>query len=373
MSRPNLDGRGPSESTDVHAECLARRPPSFDAVTPHARRYCLITPCRDEAEFARRTIQSVARQSIPPALWVIVDDGSRDETASIVEEAATRLPYVRLIRRPDRGSRKVGGGVIETFNEGYASIDPTQFDYMCKFDLDLEIPHHYFEDLMLRMEADPRLGTCSGKSWFINPRSGALESEYCGDDTSVGPTKFYRMSCFQEIGGFVAEVMWDGIDCHRCRQLGWIAESVNDERLRFTHLRAMGSSDKGLLTGRTRVGAGQYFMGTSPAYYLASAVYRLFTHPPVIGSAAMLWGYFRSALLRRPRYGDREFRVFLRRYQRMCLLRGKAAALAALNERQASVWRQRHSAPVAHAVAPEARRTGQSEDSVVGGFTREER
>ena len=85
------------------------------------------------------------------------------------------------------------------------------------------------------MEAEPRLGTCSGSLGSSTPRPGKLLPEYCGDDTVVGPTKFYRMACFQEIGGFVAEVMWDGIDCHRCRQLGWIAESVDDERLRFIH------------------------------------------------------------------------------------------------------------------------------------------
>ena len=325
-----------------------------EVVTPNARRYCLITPCRDEATFARRTIESVARQSIPPALWVVVDDGSRDETANIVEEAASRLPYLRLIRRRDRGSRKVGAGVIEAFNEGYATIDPTQLEYLCKFDLDLEVPPNYFEDLMLRMEAEPRLGTCSGKPWFLHPKTGKLLPEYCGDDTSVGPTKFYRTACFQEMGGFVAEVMWDGIDCHRCRQLGWIAESVNDERLRFIHLRPMGSSHKGLWTGRTRAGFGQYYMGTSPTYYLASAAYRLFKHPPVIGSLAMLWGYARSALLGLPRYGDREFRTFLRRYQRMCLLTGKASAVATLNQRQAAVWHRRH--PASSAGAPETRR-----------------
>ena len=41
-----------------------------------SRRYALITPCRDEEEYARRTLDSVTQQSIPPALWVIVDDGS---------------------------------------------------------------------------------------------------------------------------------------------------------------------------------------------------------------------------------------------------------------------------------------------------------
>lgn len=71
------------------------------------------------------------------------------------------------------------------------------------------------------MEANPRLGTTSGKPCFIHPRTGALVPEVgCGDEMSVGMTKFYRTSCFREIGGFVREVMWDGIDCHRCRNAG---------------------------------------------------------------------------------------------------------------------------------------------------------
>ena len=73
------------------------------------RRYCLITPCRDEARYARQTIESVAKQTLLPTLWVIVDDGSTDGTAEIVEEYASRLPYIRLIRRRDRGDRRVGG------------------------------------------------------------------------------------------------------------------------------------------------------------------------------------------------------------------------------------------------------------------------
>src|SRR5262249_43537648 len=97
-----------------------------------ARRYCLITPCRDEAKFARRTLDSIANQTIPPALWVIVDDGSRDETPQILEEYAKKLPYVRIIRRKDRGDRKLGGGVIEAFDEGFKTINPDDFDYVCK-------------------------------------------------------------------------------------------------------------------------------------------------------------------------------------------------------------------------------------------------
>src|SRR5262249_19222109 len=155
------------------------------------------------------------------------------------------------------------------------------FDYLCKLDMDLDLPPRYFELLAERMEATPRLGTTSGKPYFVHPRTGALVPEVCGDEMSVGMTKFYRTSCFREIGGFVGQVMWDGIDCHRCRMLGWIAESVDAPALRFLHLRPMGSSDRGIITGRVRAGSGQYFMGTSPLYLTASAIFRLPEHPVV--------------------------------------------------------------------------------------------
>ena len=306
------------------------------------RRYVLISPCRDEAMHMRRTLDSVAAQSVPPALWVVIDDGSTDATPRVLEEYSQRLPWLRVVRRADRGRRNVGPGVIEAFYAGLETVDLDQFDYVCKLDLDLVLPPRYFELLMARMEAEPRLGTTSGKPYYIRARDGALVPEVCGDEMSIGASKFYRTSCFREIGGFVREVMWDGIDCHRCRMLGWIAESVDDEELRFLHLRPMGSSQKGLWTGRVRTGYGQYFMGTAPLYLLASSAFRLFKSPVLYGSVAMLWGYFSSAARRVARYDDPAFRRFLRRYQRQILLRGKRAATRKLNDAQATAWRTGH-------------------------------
>jgi glycosyltransferase involved in cell wall biosynthesis len=329
-----------------------------------SRRYCLITPCRDEARHARRTLEAIARQTEPPALWVIVDDGSTDETPQILAEYTQRLPFLRVVRRPDRGERQVGGGVIDAFYAGYQTVDPSSFDYLCKLDLDLDLPPGYFAALMDRMEAEPRIGTCSGKPYFVPPArpeppfrfpltsTAGLVSERCGDENSIGASKFYRTECFRQIGGFVRSVMWDGIDGHRCRQLGWIAVSWDDPALRFLHLRPMGTSHRGWWTGRVRHGRGQYFMGTSPVYMLASALYRLTRPPRVVGGLAMLYGYVRSMLAREPRYGDAEFRAFLRRYQRRCLLMGKARATAALDARQASRWSPAAATVVAARPAP---------------------
>src|SRR5262245_64816544 len=101
-------------------------------------RYLLISPCRDEAEYLRRTLDSVAAQSVRPALWVVVDDGSTDGTPAILEEYARRLPYLRVVRRTDRGRRQVG--VIEAFYAALETVRLEDFDYLCKLHMDLDLP-----------------------------------------------------------------------------------------------------------------------------------------------------------------------------------------------------------------------------------------
>jgi biofilm PGA synthesis N-glycosyltransferase PgaC len=295
-------------------------------------RYLLITPCRDEAAYARRSLDSVVRQTVTPAKWIIVDDGSTDDTPAILKEYAAKYSWIQILRREDRGKRAVGPGVIDAFYAGLEQAALTDYPFLCKFDLDLDIPPRYFELLLQRMADQPRLGTCSGKPYFPDPATGKLVSEKCGDEMSVGMTKFYRTACFQDIGGFVREVMWDGIDCHRCRMKKWIAVSWDEPDLRFIHLRPMGSSQQSIWVGRMRHGFGQYFMGTGLAYMTASSLFRM-AHPPfVLGGLAMWWGYVRSALQGKPRYNDLEFRRFLRRYQRQCLWQGKKAATEALHK-----------------------------------------
>ena len=289
-------------------------------------RYALISPCRNEAAYMRQTLDTVVAQSVRPAIWVIVDDGSSDETPAILREYADRHDWIRIVTRSDRGHRAVGPGVIDAFYTGYAAIEPDDYDYLCKLDLDLRLPPRYFELLMQRMAADPTIATCSGKAYI--EEGGGLIAERHGDETSLGMTKFYRVDRFKAIGGFVREVMWDGIDCHRCRMMGWQACSWDDPDLRFVHLRPMGSSQQGVYTGRMRHGYGQYFMGTGFFFMAASALSRVNQRPYLFGSAAMLWGWVRSALARKPRYDDPAFRAFLRRYQRRALLVGKRRAAA---------------------------------------------
>lgn len=272
----------------------------------------------------RQTLDSVIAQSLRPATWVIVDDGSTDDTPRILAEYAARHDWIRIVTRSDRGHRAVGPGVVDAFYSGYQSVDVDHYDFVCKLDLDLRLPARYFEILIERMHADPRIGTCSGKAYV--EQHGELICERHGDENSLGMTKFYRLDCFRDIGGFVREVGWDGIDGHKCRMKGWVAVSWDDPALRFVHLRPMGASHRGIYTGRVRQGYGQYFMGTGLLYLAASAVSRFNQKPYVLGQLAVLWGWVWGALRAKPRYDDPEFRRFLRRYQWRSLLVGKKRA-----------------------------------------------
>ena len=295
--------------------------------TPRRRgqKYVLISPCRDEAAYMRQTLDSVIRQTVRPAKWIIVDDGSTDATPQILAEYQAAHDWIEIIHRPDRGRRAVGPGVIDAFYAGYNAINQDEYDYLCKLDLDLRLPPRYFEILMERMTADTRIATCSGKAYV--EEDGRQISERHGDDMSLGMTKFYRVSAFKAINGFVREVMWDGIDCHICRMNGWIACSWDMPELRFVHLRSMGSSQVSIYAGRARHGFGQYFMGTSLYYVLASALFRLNQRPYVLGSLAMVWGWLKAAVQGKPRYENIRFRKFLRRYQWRALWLGKERAL----------------------------------------------
>lgn len=325
---PDLDNRG-------NATAAARTERS--SVPRAVQSYALISPCRDEAEFLRRTLDSIVAQSVRPAVWVIVDDGSTDETPEILTKYAAEHQFIRIVRREDRGRRSVGPGVIEAFYDGLATIDLREYDFLCKFDADIEVGPRYFEILIDRMNAEPRLATCSGKVYLRNP-DGSLLRESMGDEMSIGASKFYRTDAFEQIGGFVREVMWDGLDCHRCRLRGWLACSWDEPELRMIQQRPTGSSDRSILRGRMRHGFGQYFMGTGLVYMTAAALYRATKQPLVVGGLMMWWGYVWSALRRQARYPDREFRRFLRRYQRLCLWHGKARATQMINKGTFHRW-----------------------------------
>jgi len=279
----------------------------------HQDSILIISPVKDEAAYLVRTIAAVVAQTHRPTRWIIVDDGSTDCTGEIADAAAREYPWITVLHRAKGQKRRVGPGVVEAFYAGVAEVNLADFDFVCKLDGDLDFAPDYFATLMQRFSENPRLGTISGKCFV--PANGELVAERTGDGFSHGVAKLYRRECFEEIGGFVHEVMWDGIDCHRCRMFGWEAVSDTDPALRITHLRQMGSSYKSVYHGRLRWGRGQFFMGTHPIYLLGIAFYRMAERPWIVGGLCIMSGYIAAWITGHRRYGDREFRSHLHAWQ----------------------------------------------------------
>ena len=84
--------------------------------------YVVITPVRDEERYLPLTIDSVTKQTIRPVEWIIVNDGSRDSTPKIIDDATRSYSWIRAVHRQDRGYRQSGGGIVAAFLEGFKSL-----------------------------------------------------------------------------------------------------------------------------------------------------------------------------------------------------------------------------------------------------------
>ncbi len=100
-------------------------------------RYVLISPCRNEAKYMRRTLDSVIAQSILPALWVIVDDGSSDGSTEILQEYAARHDWIKIVGRKDLGHRLVVPVVSDPLTELYSRLSLHDLAFLLQLHLHL--------------------------------------------------------------------------------------------------------------------------------------------------------------------------------------------------------------------------------------------
>jgi poly-beta-1,6-N-acetyl-D-glucosamine synthase len=274
--------------------------------------YVIVTPARDEGEHIQKTIDSVSSQTIRPKKWVIVNDGSRDNTARIVDQAAGLHPWISVVHRPDRGSRKAGGGVMETFYAGYQLVQSDAWDFLIKLDGDLSFASDYFAQCFARFDSDPKLGIGGGT--ICIERNGALIEESKGDPRFHvrGATKIYRRGCWDAIDGLLRETGWDTLDELKANMLGWRTRTFPDIELK--HWRASGGAD-GAWKNWFKNGRANYIVGYHPIFMLSKCVKRLFERPYGLAAAALFCGFLSGYLHRAPRVADTKLIRYLRQQQ----------------------------------------------------------
>jgi poly-beta-1,6-N-acetyl-D-glucosamine synthase len=263
--------------------------------------YIVITPARNEEQNIRHTISSMVQQTVRPTRWVIVNDGSMDNTRAIIDTAAAEISWITTLHRPDRGFRKQGGGVIDAFYDGYHVVASTPWDFLVKFDADLSFDSTYFERCLRKFADEPKLGIGGGT--ISHELAGHLVCE-TPDDPSFhvrGATKIYRRACWDAVDGLIRAPGWDTVDELKANMLGWSTRSFPDIPLK--HHRMTGAADGSWHNWRKN-GIANYVTGYHPLFMLAKCLKRSLKRPYLIGALGLGWGFCLGYIKRMQRVND---------------------------------------------------------------------
>ncbi len=273
-------------------------------------RYVVISAVRDEEPFLPSTIECMAHQTIVPAEWMIVDDGSTDNTGNIIDKYALKYPWIRGVHRKDRGFRKAGGGVVEAFNDGYEGLKTSNWNFIVKLDGDLSFEVDYFERCFRKFSEEPKLGVGGGV--ICHNVNGVKQFEQGPAFHVRGATKIYRKACWDAIGGFWPAPGWDTMDEVKANMLGWTTRSFPD--LHLMHHRATGTAE-GIWSGVVKNGRANYICGYHPLFMVGKCIRRFALKPRVLGSVALMYGFLSGYVKRIPKVNDPLAIQYLRHQQ----------------------------------------------------------
>ena len=291
-------------------------------------KYALITPARNEDDKIAKTIESVVAQTLRPQRWVIVDDGSTDRTAEIAEQYAARHTWITVLRRSPRIDRSFAGKA-HAVNAGLEQLAGLDIEVVGNLDADVTFAPDYLAFIMEKFAADPTLGVAGTP--FIEGDYDSTRDSFEGENYVAGPCQLFRLRCFREIGGYVANHAGgvDWIAVMTARMKGWKVTAFPEKR--FYHHRTMGTAERSPLSALFSYGEKDYYLGGSPVWQLFRVTYRMAKKPYVSGGMALLFGYTWAAVRRVPRPVSRELMNYHRKDQ-MKKLRGVFRSLLRLKK-----------------------------------------
>ena len=274
-------------------------------------KYVLITPAHNEAAFIEKTLASMVAQTRSPERWVIVDDGSTDKTAEIVERYTVRWPWIEVVRRPRHVERSFAGKV-QAFNVGLERVRSLDFEVIGNLDADLSFEPDYLEFLMRKFSEDPRLGVAGTPFTEADGYDSAKDS-FEGENHVAGGCQLFRRQCFEDIGGYISNPAGgiDWIAVTTARMKGWTTRSFPEKR--FHHYRMLGTAERSSWAASFSYGEKDYYLGGSPVWQLFRVAYRTTKQPR--DGAALLAGYCWAAIRRTKRAVTPQLMHFHRREQ----------------------------------------------------------
>jgi len=277
--------------------------------------YVLITAARNEASYIESTLQSVIAQTMRPSRWVIVSDGSTDQTDEIAERYSKKHNFIDFIRIDRRNRERNFASKVIAIREGCKHLQDIDYEYIGHLDADITFNNtHYYEILLNKFMHNPELGIIGG--FIYEKKTGKFESRPFNNVYSVaGGVQLFRRACYEAIGGFLP-LEFGGEDWYAevvAKMNGWKVKSFPE--LPVLHHKSS-LQTRGRLREGFRQGKMDYSLGSDPVFEIFKCLYRLKKVSHTSYAFSRLCGYFSSFILRSERPVPIDFTRYLRKEQR---------------------------------------------------------
>jgi glycosyltransferase involved in cell wall biosynthesis len=277
--------------------------------------YVLVTAAYNEERLIEQAIDSILSQTILPAKWIIVSDGSTDRTDEIVSRYTAEHDFIQLLRISEDHARNFAAQV-NAINRGLSLLESMDYDFVANIDADITLEPDYFERLLERFRQNPHLGLGGGAIYERYGAGGFAERRGNSVTSVAHGCQLFRRECFAVIGAAYLPLPYGGPDTHAeimARMNQWLVASFPD--LKVFHHRRTGSVG-GVLRGWFRQGKMDYSLGTLPLFEFFKLLRRAVMKPYLIGSMARLAGFLDSYWHRERRAIPDDVVVYFRREQR---------------------------------------------------------
>lgn len=127
----------------------------------------VLVPSYNHAPFVERTLRSIFAQTFPPKKLIVIDDGSKDESAEIIRRVLRECPFENeFIARENRG-------LSATLNEGFAKTGSEFFAYLGSDDLWFP---NFLEERIRLLSRRPDAVLAFGHAFLIDENEQIIDS-----------------------------------------------------------------------------------------------------------------------------------------------------------------------------------------------------
>ena len=262
---------------------------------------------------------------------MIVDDGSTDRTAAIVEEYCER-------HRVDRSGPPAAAGRAELRGQGprrQPALERIRATGCSSTWSATSTPTCRSKPITWNFcwqssREDPKLGV-AGTPFTQEGGYDSTRDSFEGQNYVAGPCQLFRDECFRDIGGYVANHAGgvDWIAVMTARMKGWTVTAFPEKR--FHHHRPMGTAERGRVGRCFPTARRTTTWAVRRCGKWSGPGYQTTKRPLIVGGLSLFAGYAWATLSRMPRAVSPELMRF-HRAEQMRKLRAVLGSLCAVQE-----------------------------------------